>query len=182
MSTWFSVDWQQLFVPSQPVLETIIRGSATYLSLFVLLRLFRRQTGSLGPADLLVLLLIADASQNAMAGEYQAITDGLILVATIVAWEYVLDWLSFYVPQFGKLIDRQPLKVVEDGKVIHDHLRRELMTEDELLSQMRQKGIDGFAAVKRSFIEGDGSISVITDRATSSSQMQQGSADSGVPA
>src|SRR5688572_32460143 len=128
MPTWLNVDWQQLFVPSQPVLETIIRGSATYLALFVLLRLFRRQTGSLGPADLLVLLLIADASQNAMAGEYRAITDGLILVATIVAWEYILDWLSFYVPPLGKLIDRQPLTVIEDGKFNHEHLKRELMS------------------------------------------------------
>ena len=62
MPTWLELDWQRMFVPSQPILETIIRGSATYLSLFALLRLFRRQTGSLGPADLLVLLLIADAS------------------------------------------------------------------------------------------------------------------------
>ena len=163
MPTWLDLDWQRMFVPSQPVLETIVRGTATYLSLFVLLRLFRRQTGSLGPADLLVLLLIADASQNAMAGEYRAITDGLILVATIVGWEYVLDRLTFHIPAFGRLIERQPLPVIEDGKVIHKNLRLELLSEDELLSQLRQKGVDDVACVKRSFIEGNGSISVITN-------------------
>jgi uncharacterized membrane protein YcaP (DUF421 family) len=163
MPAWLNLDWHGLFIPSQPILETVIRGTATYVSLFVLLRLFRRQTGSLGPADLLVLLLIADASQNAMAGEYRAITDGLILVATIVAWEYALDFLSFYVPPIRRLIERQPLPVVEQGKLNHENLRRELMSEDELLSQIRQKGVDDVALVKQSFIEGDGHISVITD-------------------
>src|SRR5688500_5496003 len=163
MPAWLNLDWQGMFVPSQPILETVLRGTATYLSLFVLLRLFRRQTGSLGPADLLVLLLIADASQNAMAGEYRAITDGLILVATIVGWEYALDYLSFHVPAIGRLIDRQPLPVVEHGAVNRANLSRELMSENELMSQIRQKGVDDVALVRRSFIEGDGHISVITN-------------------
>jgi uncharacterized membrane protein YcaP (DUF421 family) len=90
--------------------------------LFFLLRLFRRQAGSLGPADLLVLLLIADASQNAMAGEYRAITDGLFLVATIVSWEYALDYLSFHVPAIGRLIECQPLPVVENGALNRENL------------------------------------------------------------
>jgi uncharacterized membrane protein YcaP (DUF421 family) len=163
MPAWSNLDWQGMFVPSQPILETVLRGTATYLSLFVLLRLFRRQTGSLGPADLLVLLLIDDASQNAMAGEYRAITDGLLLVATIVAWEYALDFLSFHVPAIGRLIDRQPLPVIENGKLNHTNLRRELMSEEELMSHIRQKGVADVTHVKRSFIEGDGHVSVITD-------------------
>ena len=162
MPNWLNLDWRGMFIPSQPVLETIIRGTATYLSLFVLLRLFRRQTGSLGPADLLVLLLLADASQNAMAGEYRSITEGLILVATIVVWEFVLDFLSFHFPAIGKLIDRQPLAIVENGKANQQHLRQALMSEDELMSQLRQKGVDDIDKVRHSFIEGDGHVSVIT--------------------
>src|SRR5690349_18259136 len=99
MPSWIDLDWQRMFVPSQPVLETVIRGTFTYLSLFFLLRVFRRQIGSIGPADLLVLLLIADASQNAMAGEYRSITDGLVLVVTIIGWEYVLDAAAFHFPR-----------------------------------------------------------------------------------
>lgn len=53
MPDWLSLNWHDMFVPSKPILETVIRGSVTYLSLFALLRLFRRQAGSLGPADLL---------------------------------------------------------------------------------------------------------------------------------
>lgn len=68
MAAWLELDWQRMFVPSAPVLETVIRGSCLYLATFGLLRIFRRQAGSIGPADLLVLLLIADAAQNGIAG------------------------------------------------------------------------------------------------------------------
>ena len=170
MPDWLDLDWHRMFVPSQPVLETILRGSATYLSLFVLLRLFRRQTGSTGPADLLVLLLITDASQNAMAGEYRAITDGLLLVATIIAWEYALDYVGYVVPAFGRFMEREPLLLVEDGEVLQRNLARELMSEDDLMSQLRQKGVDDLSCVKRSFIEGDGHVSVITGQAATSAQ------------
>jgi len=163
MAALFQVDWHRLLIPSQPIPETILRGTATYLALFVLLRVFRRQTGSVGPADLLVLLLIADASQNAMAGEYRSITDGLILVLTIMAWEYALDFASFRFPALGKIIQRRPLLVIEKGKVHHRNLHSEFMTEDDLLSQLRQKGVDDITQVKKSFIEGDGHFSVITD-------------------
>lgn len=165
MPRWLMLDWDRMFVPSQPILETVIRGTVTYLSLFLLLRTFRRQTGSLGPADLLVLLLIADASQNAMAGEYKSITDGLVLVFTIMGWEYLLDYLSYHVPVFGKLIDREPLPIIEKGKINEENLAQELMTRDELISQLRIKGIDSLDDVKDSFIEGDGHISVIPKEA-----------------
>jgi uncharacterized membrane protein YcaP (DUF421 family) len=180
MPTWLNLDWHGMFVPSKPILETVIRGTATYLSLFVLLRMFRRQTGSLGPADLLVLLLLADASQNAMAGEYRAITDGLILVATIMGWEYLLDFLSFRIPAIAKIVEREPLEVIKNGEINKEHLRRELMTEDELMSQLRQKGVDDTKRVKSSFIEGDGNVSVITDEQSKPAQSQGGA--SGVDA
>jgi uncharacterized membrane protein YcaP (DUF421 family) len=163
MPSWLDLNWHEMFVPSVPVLETILRGTVTYLSLFVLLRLFRRQTGSLGAADLLVLLLIADASQNAMSNNYRSITDGLLLVITIVACEYAMDYLAFRFPAFGSLVERAPLKLIENGKVHEKNLQQELMTEDELLSQLRQKGVDDVSLVKSSYLEGDGHVSVITD-------------------
>src|SRR5262245_22411292 len=95
MPNWFALDWHRMFVPCAPLLEAVIRGACMYLALFGMLRLFRRQTGGFGPADLLVLLLIADAAQNGLAGDYHSITDGILLVGTIVFWEYVLDWAGF---------------------------------------------------------------------------------------
>jgi uncharacterized membrane protein YcaP (DUF421 family) len=167
MPDWLSLDWHKMFVPSQPILETILRGIVTYLSIFALLRLFRRQTGSVGPADLLVLILVADASQNAMAGEYQSITDGLILVITIVICEFVLDWLNFHSPLFARILSRPPIVVIENGRINDTNLSNSLLTRDELLSHLREKGVDNLSYVKRSYVEGDGRISVISnERAT----------------
>jgi uncharacterized membrane protein YcaP (DUF421 family) len=161
MSDWLQVDWSKLFIPSVPIAETVIRGSCMYLALFVMLRFFRRQTGSLGAADLLVLLLIADAAQNGMAGEYKSVTDGVILVATIVGWEYLLDWLGFRSTWFEKVIERSPLLLIRDGKIFSQNLRSELISEQDLLAHLRLKGVAGPEEVQQCFLEGDGHISVV---------------------
>ena len=167
MDTWFEIDWQRLFIPSEPILETVIRGSLTYLAVFGLLRLFRRQTGSIGAADLLVLLLIADAAQNGMAGDYKSITDGLILVGTIIGWEYLLDWLGYRSRWMQAALERSPLVLIKDGKVKMENLGQELMTLDDLHAQLRHHGVDDTSQVKRCFLEGDGHVSVITFDCTS---------------
>ena len=163
MCAVLGLDWSGIFLPSQPILEIVIRGTCMYLGLFVMLRLFRRQIGALGPADLLVLLLIADAAQNGMADDYRSVTDGLILVGTIVFWEYVIDWLSFHVPSFKRLAEPPARPLVRSGAVLNENLSRELLTMDELLSQLRQKGVEGPESVRECRIEGDGHVSVITD-------------------
>jgi hypothetical protein len=74
------INWQEIFIPVHSIPEIIVRGTMTYIMLFVILRfLLKRQTGVIGVADLLVIVLIADASQNAMANEYKSITEGAIL-------------------------------------------------------------------------------------------------------
>lgn len=162
MHAWLNIDWQRLFVPSQSPLETMIRGTCIYLAVYAMLRVFRRQTGSLGPADLLVLILIADAAQNGMTGDYHSITDGLILIGTIMGWEYVLDWLGFKSPWMQQFLERPPLLLIKDGQVLVENLRSELMTADDLASQLRRKGVEHPREVKRCFLEGDGHLSVIT--------------------
>jgi uncharacterized membrane protein YcaP (DUF421 family) len=178
MPAWLDLDWQRMFVPHTPILEIIIRGTVMYLTIFVLMRLFRRQTGSIGPADLLVLLLIADAAQNGMADDYKSITEGLILVATIMAWEYAIDWLSYRVAWIGRSVERDPLLLIRDGQIIQKNLEHELLTRDDLMSQLRQKGVDDPARVACCFLEGDGHISVVTlDDASNSSQRSSRSQD-----
>ena len=99
------VDWARLFMPGTPLLEIIVRGSIMYVALFMLLRfILKRETGSLGITDLLVIVLIADAAQNGMAGSYQSITDGLVLVATIIGWSYLLNWLAFCAKRTLKVV------------------------------------------------------------------------------
>jgi uncharacterized membrane protein YcaP (DUF421 family) len=90
------MDVGELFAVRVPVAEIIIRGSAIYWFLFLVFRfVLRRDTGALGIADVLLLVILADAAQNAMAGEYKTITEGLILLVTIIGWNMLLDWLSY---------------------------------------------------------------------------------------
>lgn len=85
------IDWKSIFVPDVSVLEIFLRGSMMYLAIFFLLRIvLKRQAGTLGMTDLLLITLLADASQNAMAGEYKSVPDGMVLVGTIIFWNYAL--------------------------------------------------------------------------------------------
>jgi uncharacterized membrane protein YcaP (DUF421 family) len=156
------VDWHAVFVPKTPPLETVVRGSLVYLALFLLLRLvLKRQSGTVGVTDLLVVVLIADAAQNAMANGYRSVPDGLALVATIVFWSYALDWLGYRFPRLGRLVHPPPLELVRDGKVLWGNLRKELVTLEELQSQLREQGVEDVAGVKSARMEGDGRISVV---------------------
>ncbi|MBA1156411.1 DUF421 domain-containing protein [Microvirga mediterraneensis] len=156
------IDWQEIFIPSHSVLETIVRGTMIYIMLFLILRfLLKRQTGVIGVADLLVIVLIADASQNAMASEYKSVTEGIVLVLTIVFWNYAIDWLGFHFPAFQRITRPPPLLLIENGKMLPRNMRQEMITIDELKSQLREQGIEHCSEVKRAYIEGDGTISII---------------------
>jgi uncharacterized membrane protein YcaP (DUF421 family) len=158
------MDWKSIFSLDVPVAEIMLRGSVIYISLFILLRVvLKRQAGSLGMTDLLLITLIADASQNAMAGEYRSLPSGIILVSTIIFWSYALDWLSFKFPWFSRLIEPPPLLLIRDGKLLRKNMRRELITEQELLSQLREQGLDDAGKVKEAYMESDGHISVVKD-------------------
>jgi uncharacterized membrane protein YcaP (DUF421 family) len=156
-----SVDWTRLFQPSGSLLELVIRGSLLYLALFTMLRLLpRRQVGSVGVADLLVLMLLADAAQNGMSGEYTSVTEGVVLVATIFFWDYLIDWVDTRFPAL-RLSESGPLPLVRDGRLLRTNMDRERVSEEELMSQLRQHGVEDVASVKRAYVEGNGSISVI---------------------
>jgi uncharacterized membrane protein YcaP (DUF421 family) len=133
-----------------------------YISLFILLRVvLKRQAGSLGMTDLLLITLIADASQNAMAGEYRSIPSGVVLVSTIIFWSYAFDWLSYRFPWFNRLTEPPPLPLIKNGKMLRRNMRRELITEDDLKSQLREQGLDDVEKVKEAYMESDGHISVV---------------------
>jgi uncharacterized membrane protein YcaP (DUF421 family) len=157
----FEVDWHNLLVPTVSLLELVLRGSAIYLGILVLMRVLRREAGALSTADLLVVVLVADAAQNAMASEYHSITEGAVLVATIFGWNYLLDWLAFRYPWVHSLLHPAPLLLVKDGRVQRRNLRSEMLTLDDLKEQLREQGVAELAQVKRCYLEPDGHLSVI---------------------
>jgi len=158
----FGIDWQNLFLPTVPIAELVIRASMMYLGLFALLRLIlKREAGAVSITDILVIVLLSEAAQNALTAGYTSITEGFILVTTIIIWNYILNWIGYHVPHFERLIFPKPLSLVEDGQINWENMRRELLTERELMAQLRQQGVDNLDEVQSVHMEGDGQISVI---------------------
>jgi uncharacterized membrane protein YcaP (DUF421 family) len=84
-----SIDWHSAFVPGIGIAEVVVRGSIMYLCMLAILRFVgRRQAGHFGPADLLVIVMIADAAQNGLGKDYSSVTEGVMLVVTIVGWVF----------------------------------------------------------------------------------------------
>jgi uncharacterized membrane protein YcaP (DUF421 family) len=156
------MDWGGIFGLTVSPWELVIRGSAMYLFLFVIFRVIvRRRVGAVGMADILVLVIVADAAQNAMSGEYKSVTDGAILVGTIIGWDMFIDWLNFRFPALRGWLEPPPLLLVRDGRILHRNLRHEFVTEDELKSKLREHGIEDVRQVAKAYMESDGEVSVV---------------------
>lgn len=156
------MDVAELFSIHVPPLELFLRGTLMYWFLLLIFRfVLRRDPGSLGVADILLVVIIADASQNGMSGTYQTVAEGFILVGTLVFWNYVLDWASFRWEAVHKLTEPKPLPLVRDGQMLMRNMRKEFLTREDVEAQLRQAGIDDVSKVRAAFLEADGKLSVL---------------------
>lgn len=156
-----SLDWHAIFVPESPV-EMLVRGTVSYWFLFTLFRIaVRRRIGAVGMADILILVIVSDAIQNAMAGEYTSVSDGFILVATLVGWTLFTDWASFHFPAIRKLLEPPPLLIIRKGRLVRRNLRSEFISDMELQAKMRENGVSDYSEVEAAYMETDGQITFI---------------------
>jgi uncharacterized membrane protein YcaP (DUF421 family) len=156
------LDVASLFEITVDPLELVLRGTVMYWFLFLLLRfVLRRDIGSIGIADVLLLVVIADAAQNAMSGGYESITEGVILVGTIAAWNWGLDMLAYRFLAVRRVLEAPPMVLVRNGKLLRRNMRKEYITPDEIMAKLREHGIDKLDAVKVATMESDGEITVI---------------------
>ena len=162
MENFFDVDWNRMFSLSVPLLEILVRGTATYWFLFLVFRFaVRRDIGAVGIADILILVIVADASQNAMAGESTSVADGMVLVVTLIGWNVFLDWLTFRFPGIRRIAEPASLCLVKNGQMLRRNMRREFITEEELWRKLREEGVESLDQVKNMHLEPDGNFSVI---------------------
>lgn len=151
-----------LFAVHVPVPELMLRGTLVYWLLFLIFRfILRRDVGAVGIADILLLVIVADAAQNAMSGGYDTFAEGAILVLTIVAWNWLLDFLSFHFPVVRRFANASRVMLVSHGTARMRNLRREHITLEELHEKLREQGIERMTELKVAYLEGDGQISVI---------------------
>lgn len=163
-----------LFAREFPVWHMVVRGTVVYWFLLLVFRfILRRDIGSMGVADLLFVVLVADASSNAMQGEYKSVDDGLVLLATLVAWNFALDWLSFHFDSVARFLEPRPEVLIRNGRLNRRALRREMIRTDELRGKLREQGIADFSEVRVARLESDGTLSVFKKEKEQASDRHQ---------
>jgi uncharacterized membrane protein YcaP (DUF421 family) len=140
----------------------LVRAAVVYVFLLVLLRFTgKRQVGQLAPFDLVLLLVLSNAVQNAMNGGDNSITGGIILASTLVALNWLVGWLTFHSKRLEALVEGRPVILVHDGRIDQRELRRAQMTHHELLAALRAEGCAGVEGVRFAVLENNGRITVI---------------------
>lgn len=158
----FGADIAQLMQFTVAPLELILRGTIMFWFLLLIFRLIlRRDIGSASITDFLFVVILGDAAQNAMIGEGSSVSDGMVLVSTLVAWNYSLDVLSYRFPWIDRLLSARKLCLVRDGKLQRRNLRKEFITTHEVQEKLREAGLERLDQVKLMYMESDGEISVI---------------------
>jgi uncharacterized membrane protein YcaP (DUF421 family) len=151
-----------VFGPETPWWEIVVRTAVVYIVVLALLRLAgKRELGQMSPLDLVVILAIANAVQNAMTGGDNTLAGGVIAAATLVAVNVAVGRIAHRIPLVGHLFESEPTILLKDGKVIAANLRRESVEREELEMAAREHGIDDLAEVRAAYLERDGSISII---------------------
>jgi uncharacterized membrane protein YcaP (DUF421 family) len=148
--------------PWHTLLDVALRTTIVYLALLVGIRLTgQRQLGQLSAFDLVLLLIIANAVQNAMVGPDTSLAGGLVAAAVLLFWHQVINRLRRSSRRFSKLLAGEGIMLINDGDILDQHLRRAGVTEDDLLQALREHGVAAVADVRLAVLEPDGSVSVI---------------------
>ena len=160
-----------LFMPGVSLAEKIVRPILVYLFLIVILRVGgRRELAQMNAFDLVVLLMLANAVQNAIIGDDNSLVGGMVGGATLVLVNLGVNWYLYRHPSVERRVEGEPTLLVKDGRLLHDNLRHELITEEELLSVIHRQGVDRFEACAEVILETSGTISVL-ERQPSSEEL-----------
>jgi uncharacterized membrane protein YcaP (DUF421 family) len=156
-----------MFVLGLPVAEKIIRPIVVYIFLIVGLRLAgKRELAQLNPFDLVVLLTISNTVQNAIIGEDNSITGGLIGAATLLAVNYVVVRFLYDHERIEHFLEGDPDLLIENGALRADRLKRELITRVELEAAAHKQGFASLEDIDRAILDPGGSISFFAKKPT----------------
>src|SRR4051812_40768551 len=140
--------WSDLLVPGVPLIEKIVRPLIVYVALLLLLRLFgKRELAQLNQYDLIVLLTISNTVQNAIIGNDNSVTGGLIGAVTLLVVNYVVVRFLYRHERFDRLIEGNAATLIENGRVLKDRLDAELITLAELEAAAHRQGFDSLDEV-----------------------------------
>jgi uncharacterized membrane protein YcaP (DUF421 family) len=144
-----------------PILEKIVRPMIVYLVLIFFLRLFgKRELAQLNPFDLVVLLSLSNTVQNAIIGDDNSVTGGIIGAFSLLAVNWILMRVLFRMPKVNQALEGSPTTLITDGIVDEEALKKETLTMNELLSVLHKQSFDHVGQVRRCVLEPGGTFYV----------------------
>ena len=163
-----------MFVLGLPVLEKILRSVIVYIFLVVSLRLGgKRELAQLNPFDLVVLLTLSNTVQNAIIGDDNSVTGGLIGAAALLAVNALVVRFLYKHRKLDEIVEGSPDILMEDGKVRTRHLRRELISVSQLEAAARRQGFASLADVRQCILEPGGTLCFIGKKPQPEEQRHQ---------
>src|SRR5215467_14214240 len=154
--------WKDMFVLALPVLEKILRPIVVYAFLVISLRLSgKRELVQLNPFDLVVLLTLSNTVQNAIIGDDNSVTGGIIGATSLLVTNYLVVRFLYNHRSLDQLVEGKSDVLVEDGKVKTQHLKRELITMAQLEAAARKQGFDSLSEVQQCVLEPGGTITFL---------------------
>ena len=150
---------QDMLVLNLPVLEKILRPVLIYFALVILLRIFgKRELAQLNPFDLVVLLSVSNTVQNAIIGDDNSVSGGLLGALSLFAVNYFVVRFLFRHRRLDQVLEGSPTTLIEHGKVVHSGLTRELLTESELIAVAHKQGFDDICDIEKCVLEPGGNF------------------------
>jgi uncharacterized membrane protein YcaP (DUF421 family) len=153
--------WGQIFALGVPLAEKILRPIAVYIFLVVVLRVFgKRELAQLNPFDLVVLLSLSNTVQNAIIGNDNSLTGGLVGAFTLLGVNYLVVRFLFRHRRLDQIFEGKPTVLIDKGKVIKPALSQELLTRAELSTVLHRQGFAGVQDVERCVLEPGGTFCI----------------------
>ncbi|MDP2892647.1 MAG: DUF421 domain-containing protein [Bacillota bacterium] len=144
--------------------QIVFSSIIVYIFVVVAIRLFgKKELSQLSVIDLVFILLISNAVQNAMVLSNPTLEGGLIAAATLFLVNFILKNVMYHFPKFGKLVQGHPIMLVYKGKMNEKNMRKAKITADEIDEAIREHGVEGIKNVDLAILEVDGNISVLSD-------------------
>lgn len=147
-------------------MESVVRGFAIYFVLLVVMRLSGRRTmAQMTPFDFVLLLIVAETTQQALLGQDFSLTNSVVLIVTLFGIDIVLSYVKRRLRVLDELIEGRPTLLVVRGEVDDEVLRRARVDVDDILTAAREKqGLENLSQVKYAVLETNGGISIVPDR------------------
>jgi uncharacterized membrane protein YcaP (DUF421 family) len=157
-------------------MDAVLRAVAIYLILLALLRLAGRRTlAEMTSFDFVLLLVIGEATQQALLGEDFSMTNAVIVIITLLGLDVGFSYLKRYFPKFSAVLDGRPMIVVENGQPIAERLRMSRIDEEDILEAARStRGLERLDQIRYAILEVNGGISVIPHAPDSGSSRSDG--------